>query len=126
MSESILNSVKALVNLTEDNTDFDKELIIHINAAFSTLHQLGVGPNPQFKITGSSETWEEFIGDVENIESVRAYMGYKARLVIDANTMTSYAINALQEVIKEYEFRLMVSQEEVRYPWQPPLTSIVP
>lgn len=123
MPESILDSVKAIVNLTEDNTDFDQELIIHINAGFSTLHQLGVGPNPQFKITGKTETWEDFIGDVDNIESVRAYMGLRARLVVDTSSMTGAALNAIQEVIKEYEFRLMVSQEEVRYPWQAPLTS---
>lgn len=123
MAESILDSVKAVVNLTEDNTDFDKELIIYINAVFANLHQLGVGPDPQFKITGKNETWEEFIGDTENIENVRELMGLRARLVVDSSTMTSYAINALREVIKEHEFRLMVSQEEVRHPWQTPLTS---
>lgn len=121
--ESILNSVKAVVNLTDDNTDFDTEIIIHVNAAFSNLHQLGVGPNPQFRITSKDETWEQFIDGVENIDSVKALVGLKVKLAIDSSTMTSYAINATQEVIKEYEFRLMVSQEEVRYPWQAPLHS---
>lgn len=115
MPESILTSVKAVCNLTDDNTDFDQEIIIHINAAFSTLHQLGVGPqDEQFKIVNKNATWEDFIGSHKNIEAVRHYVAMKTKLVIDAPTLTSFTINAYNEILKECEFRLLVAEEEVR------------
>ena len=50
---SILNSVKKLMGLTEEYKQFDEDLIIHINSVFAILYQLGVGSTP-FSITGES------------------------------------------------------------------------
>lgn len=41
--ESILKGVRESVVGTSDNTEFDKELIPHINSAISRLNQNGVG-----------------------------------------------------------------------------------
>ena len=42
--ESILTSIKKLLGIAEEYEHFDVDIIMHINAAFSVLTQLGVGP----------------------------------------------------------------------------------
>ena len=45
MEESILISIKKLLGITKDDTDFDTDIIIHINSVLAVLSQLGVGPD---------------------------------------------------------------------------------
>ena len=63
MNNSILNDIKKLLGIMESYEHFDVDIIIHINTAFSTLTQLGVGPSEGFSITNKTETWADFIGD---------------------------------------------------------------
>ena len=60
-SDSILNSIKKLIGLDPDYTEFDTDLIIHINSVFLDLEQLGAGSQEGFFIEGSTETWEDFL-----------------------------------------------------------------
>lgn len=48
MDDSILNTIKKQLGITEDYTVFDSDLIVHINSVFLTLSQLGVGPDEGF------------------------------------------------------------------------------
>ena len=48
MEKSILISTKKILGIAEDYTVFDLDIITHINTAFSTLTQLGVGPAEGF------------------------------------------------------------------------------
>ena len=50
MEQSILKSTKKILGIAEDYTVFDLDIITHINSAFSTLTQLGVGPVEGFII----------------------------------------------------------------------------
>lgn len=43
--ESILTSIKKLLGIAEEYTQFDNDIIMHINSVFTTLTQLGVGPS---------------------------------------------------------------------------------
>jgi hypothetical protein len=45
LMDSILQSVKKLNNVAPTYTGFDVDFIMFINAAFSDLHQLGIGPS---------------------------------------------------------------------------------
>lgn len=105
MNESILTSVKKLLGIQDDYTHFDADLIIHINSAFSVLHQLGVGPEEPFKITGDEESWGEFTLDNNKIEMVKSYVGLKCRLIFDPPTIGSH-MEAVKEQISELEWRL--------------------
>ena len=40
MEESILISIKKLLGITKDDTDFDTDIIIHINSVLAVLSQL--------------------------------------------------------------------------------------
>ena len=52
--ESILTSIKKLLGIAEEYTQFDSDIIMHINSVFTTLTQLGVGPSEGFFIEDNS------------------------------------------------------------------------
>ena len=62
MEQSILNSTKKILGIAADYTVFDHDIITHINSAFSTLTQLGVGPAAGFMIEDESTEWDDFFG----------------------------------------------------------------
>lgn len=108
MEDSILRSIKGLLGPDDDYNVFDQDIIIFINAAFSTLTQLGLGPSNGFRITGYNETWQDFLGDASDLESVKTYIFMKVKMVFDPPT-SSFVLSAYQEACKEYEWRLNVA-----------------
>ena len=109
--ESILHSIKQLLGVNPEYTFFDEELIMHINAVFMILSQLGVGPANGFSITSSTEKWEDFLGeDISKLELVKSYVYLKVRMMWDSG-ITSATVNSLNNMIQEYEWRLNVRAE---------------
>jgi hypothetical protein len=108
--ESILNSIKKLLGISEDDDSFDTDVIMHINTALFRLKQLGVGPSTGFSIYNDEATWVDFLGDSTNFESVKTYVYAKVRLVFDPPTVSS-VIEALNQLITELEFCLNVEAE---------------
>lgn len=111
METSILTSTKKILGLAEDYTVFDLDIITHINATFSTLTQLGVGPAEGFMIEDDTAVWEDFILDDNQYNSVKSYMYLRVRQIFDPPT-TSFAISAFDSQIKELEWRLNSHREE--------------
>lgn len=68
MDTSILNTIKKLLGPSQDLTDFDTDIIVHINNAFSILDDLGVGPTGGFYITDASSTWSDYINSANIIK----------------------------------------------------------
>lgn len=114
MIASILDSTKKVLGLTEDYTAFDQDIIIYINTAFSSLHQLGVGPIEGFAIEDASTTWDAFLGTDPRLNSVKTYIHLRSRLLFDPPT-TSYLVDALDKQLKELEWRLNVQREETQW-----------
>lgn len=109
--ESILTSVKKLLGLDKDNTDFDMDVIIHINSAFAILTQLGVGPSEGFSIENEFPIWDDFISSEDKrFRMVKTYVYMKVRLVFDPPTNSSH-LQALNDAVDEYEWRLNVAAE---------------
>lgn len=117
MEDSILNSVKKVLGISPADTAFDEDVLMHVNSAFSTLHQLGLGPDEGFFITDAEPKWDDFIEDRPHIQSVKTYVCLKVRIVFDPPT-SSFVMNALQEQIKEHEVRLNIERE--RTEWNDP------
>lgn len=101
--ESILESIRKLIGPSAQYTNFDNDLIMHINTVFFTLCQLGVTEEP-FVISGTDETWDEFHADTD-LEAVKTYVYLKCRMYFDPPT-NSALISAINEKIKELEVRL--------------------
>lgn len=112
MDDSILNSVKKKVNLTPDNHDFDEEIVDYINAAFGTLHQLGIGPSAGYMIEDESDLWDYFLLGEVRYNPVKLYVAQKVRAVFDPPPSPA-ALQALKEMIKELEVRLSIVREGI-------------
>lgn len=103
--ESILKTIRPMIGPDEDYTHFDSQLIVHINAAFSRLCRLGVGPETPFKITGDSEIWSDFVEDGYQ-EEVKEYIFLKVKTIFDTSTISSSVLSSYKERIKELEWEL--------------------
>lgn len=115
MIQSILESTKKVLGIDASYTVFDEDVGMHINTALSKLHQLGVGPDEAFEITGSTEVWSDFIETDARFSPVKTYVYLSVRLVFDPPT-TSFALNAMKEQLQELEWRLNVTREAIDHP----------
>ncbi len=106
---SILEDVKRAIGIVPEYDVFDSQLIICINSVFSTLHQLGIGPEEGFSIEGPKEEWDEFV-DSARFNFVRSYMIMKVHVMFDPPT-SSIALEALNKQIEEYEWRMTSEME---------------
>lgn len=105
MQESILTSIKKLLGITEEYTHFDTDVMIHINSAFATLYDLGVGPEECFGIVDKEQVWEEFTKGDKRLSPVKSYVYIKTKLVFDP-PLSSSVIEAMKQSIAEIEWRL--------------------
>jgi hypothetical protein len=110
VADSILDSVKKQCSLLPSYTPFDDVIILHINSVFSTLNQLGIGPDAGFMIEDNSTTWDAFVGTDNNLNFVKTYVGLKVRLLFDPPA-SSWAVDAMVKMAAELEWRLNVKRE---------------
>ena len=110
MEDSILKSVKKVLGVEATYTAFDLDILIHINSVFSTLHQLGIGPEDGFAIEDDTAMWTSFLADDPRLNSVKTYVYLKVRMFFDP-PQTSYLVDALDRQAKEFEWRLSVVRE---------------
>lgn len=114
---SILTSTKKILGIEEDYTDFDVDILMHINSVFATLNQLGIGPEQGFAIEDATPTWDAFLGTDARLNSVKTYVYLKVRLLFDP-PQNSYAIEAYNKQILELEVRINTYRES--YAWTDP------
>lgn len=114
MTDSILNSTKKILGINIDDISFDIDIMMHINSVFVTINQLGIGPPNGFAIVSATETWTTFLGTDLRLNSVKTYTYLRVRLLFDPPT-TSYHITAINEQVKEAEWRLNVQREAVSW-----------
>lgn len=109
--DSILTSIKKLLGISEEDENFDADIIMHINGVFMTLAQLGVGPSNGFSIKDKSTIWKDFVPEDHPVYgSLPTYMYAKVKLVFDP-PLSSAHIESLNRIINEFEFRLNVAAE---------------
>lgn len=110
ISDSVLSSVKKCIGILEEDNSFDVDIMIHINAAFSTLYQLGVVKTP-VTIISKENTYMDIFPDTSEdvINQVKMYLVYKTKYGFDSATSSSMVMDSLTKMIDEAEWRLMVS-----------------
>ena len=104
-AESILTSVKKLLGIAEEYTQFDTDIIIHINTIFMALQQMGIGPDDGFSITDENDLWTDFMEDSILLNSVKTYMYLRVKLLFDP-PLTSSTVDSFNKLISELEFRM--------------------
>lgn len=107
MDESILNSIKKLLGITEDYTHFDADIVMHINTILATLNQLGIGPENGFAIEDEDAEWKDLLGDDTRLNLVKSYVHLKVRLLFDP-PLSSSVLEAINNSIKELEWRISI------------------
>ena len=108
--DSILNSIKQLLGVSEEYHQFDANIIMQINSVFLTLNQLGVGPDEVFEIQDEYARWRDFADDIGIVNSVKTYMYHKVRMEFDPPTSSAVS-DATERKIAEYEGRLNAEAE---------------
>ncbi len=112
MENSILNTTKKILGIEPLYTPFDVDIVTHINSVFSVLNQLGIGPADGFYINDASETWGEFQIPANQLNLVKTYIFLRVRLLFDPPG-TSYLIEAMNNQVSEYEWRLSTLRESL-------------
>lgn len=123
MEPSILKSTKKILGVGEADTSFDVDILIHINSVLAVLTQVGIGPANGYSIEDDTATWDAFIGTDPRLNLVKTYLYLKVRLMFDPPG-TSYAIDAMEKQIAEFEWRLNVMREEES--WTDPTVPVDP
>lgn len=116
IKESILLSIKKLLGIYHESTEFDVDIILIINAAFNVLTQLGVGPKQGFAINSDKELWSDFIGDEIRLNMVKTYIFLKVKITFDPSQLSGAVMEAYKEQINELEWRLNV-QVDIEGAW---------
>lgn len=105
--DGILVSVKKLLGIAEEYTQFDVDILININSVFLTLHELGVGPDDGFA-ADEYTTWTDYISDnTLLLNAVKTYMYLKVKMLFDPS-LTSSVTDLMKEEVKELEWRMNV------------------
>ena len=113
-NESILKSMKKMLNIHENIDHFDQDIIININSTFMALNQLGVGTENSFYIEDDTATWGDFLGDSSEYAGAKTLVYLKVRLLFDPPT-NAFLVDAIDRQISELEWRL-IAQKELRRP----------
>ena len=104
MEESILTTIKNMLEIDLDDDCFDEELVTYINTCFITLKQVGA-IDYDFYITDKTTSWSDLIKDkVSSFQSVKTYVYARVKILFDppsSSTLSSY-----ENLIRELEFRL--------------------
>lgn len=112
MNDSVLNTIKQMLGITEEQTDFDTDIIIHINTVFNILHQLGVTED-WIQIEDPSTKWEDVVEDISKVNMIKSYVYSKVRLMFDP-PLNSTVISAMERQIQEMEFRLLENYNDTK------------
>lgn len=104
--ESILDTVKKLLGIQPEYTNFDEDIIVHINTAFASLNQLGVGPVEGFLIYDNAAIWDDYITSC-NLTMIKSYIYLKVRKLFDPPT-SSVLMESMDRSIAELEWRLFL------------------
>ncbi len=110
MSESILNTIKVMLNIEDDCDAFDTEIVAYINSVLFTLSQLGIGPEEGFSITGPTELWSDYIKSETNLTAVQTFIKLKVQLLFDPPS-NSFVVDAINKQIDELGWRLCLEAE---------------
>lgn len=110
---SILTDTKAALGLADDYTDFDTELVLHINSVLAEVAQLGVGPKTGYQIESKENKWSELLGTEKRLNLVKSFVYDSVKLIFDPDQI-GFVLTAKKELLQKAAFRIEVVCEEIR------------
>jgi hypothetical protein len=116
--DSILDSIKKVLGFDPDFTDFDLDVILHINTFFGDLQQNGAGPVEGFVITDNTQLWSDFTDSMLLLARVKTWMYLKVKQVFDPPAL-SFVIESQNAVANELLWRIGITAEQINPPTDP-------
>ena len=114
MNDSILITVKEKIGIDRNNTDFDRDLIIAINAVLFILYQEGLS-DENYKIKDTTKKWSDILLNgvtPDALEEIKEWTGLKVKMLFDPPT-SSVLGDAIKENINELEWRAFITNNYV-------------
>lgn len=115
---SILDSVKKVLGLDPDFTDFDLDVIMHINTFFGTLQQLGAGPVEGFVISDNTALWNDFSEHPMLQANIQSWLYLRVKQVFDPPAL-SFVIESQNSIADNLEWRIGIMAEQINPPTDP-------
>lgn len=117
LEESILISTKKVLNIPHGVDSFDLDVLMHINAAFSILSDLGVFDEAGVAIEDDT-TWEQLqeLQELTNpltvamVQMLRTYVFLRVRMWFDPPT-TGFLLSSMEKQIEMLEWRISTKWE---------------
>ena len=113
MDGSILNDVKKQIGIAIQNTDFDQDLIIHINTVLFILWQMGIVID-DFQIADNTTTWPQILLNPEQIvlSALKTWVALKTKMIFDPPT-SSVLAQAINANIDELTWRIYITENYI-------------
>lgn len=112
VNDSILATIKKMLGLDDEYTPFDMDIVVHINAAFMTLCQMGVGPKDGFEVRNYEQTWDDFLINHVMLGAVKTWVYLQVKMAFDPPT-NSFVMDAMKTQSDQILWRLNVQAESV-------------
>lgn len=110
--ESILDTIKQMLDVDVGCTHFDNIIINHINTALMVLNQIGVGPDKGYAVRDRTAKWSDYLSDMDKLEGVKTYIYLRVKPLFDP-TSSSAISGAMKNVADELEWRLNINAEDL-------------
>lgn len=110
--ESILDTIKQMLDVDVNCSHFDSIIINHINTALMVLNQIGVGPDKGYAIRDRTAKWSDYLSDMDKLEGVKTYIYLRVKPLFDP-TSSSDISSAMKNVADELEWRLNINAEDL-------------
>lgn len=113
LNNSVLEDVRISVGLSKDTTDFDTDLIMHINGAIGKLNQNGIGSH--IFISDILQTWNDLLDPLQvegnkYFHMVPLFISLSTKIIFDPpppSTVEVYSRNIDQTL-----WRLKIAYED--------------
>ena len=115
--DSILDSVKKIIGIESEDTVFDLDVTMHINAAFGFLQQLGVGSDTGFIIQDNTTLWSQYISNLTILSLVKTFISLSVRMSFDPPER--FVIAAFESQLAQLAWRINVAVEQFDPPSDP-------
>lgn len=104
--ETILGTIRSMLDLDPEGTDFNTTIIPLINGTFSRLKLLGVEIPVGFRVDqNGTKTWLDMLGQeqYDTLEEIPTFICLKVRLAFDP-PQNSFLVEGIKELISQIEF----------------------
>ena len=108
VDDSILLSIKKMLGMEPEFTQFDPDIILHINTIIQVLYQIGLDIPDGFTVVDQNSLWTDYIKDpryTKITSLIKQYIFMRVRMIFDPPSSATLA-TSIQESINEMQWRI--------------------